>query len=337
MATEIQVWQIVEGNLKTVNTSMVDAGRKEVDDLEKWIKSHSAILGRDISIIGQQVNTKSGFIDFLGIDKLGNLIVIELKRDRLPREVLAQAIDYASDVASWDVDKVNEVCLKFTGQRIEDHLNETFEDVDLEDMVIGKEQRILLVGFSIDEALKRMIEWLSNTYSVSINAIVLKYIQTKNREELLARTMIIPEEIEKERSQRRMRISMSDEKGNYDEEELETLLSSYLSEHRLTPRRMKNILFPLCLKHNIVTREMIKKSLIQNGEAKDDGKAGIILTTISREIGIEQRDYLRQVIEYDRPNPWEKDNYRIREEYKDTVKKLLENLGGNDGINVVGN
>jgi hypothetical protein len=159
MATEIQVWQIVEGNLKTVNTSMVDAGRKEVDDLEKWIKSHSAILGRDISIIGQQVNTKSGFIDFLGIDKLGNLIVIELKRDRLPREVLAQAIDYASDVASWDVDKVNEVCLKFTGQRIEDHLNETFEDVDLEDMVIGKEQRILLVGFSIDEALKRMIEY----------------------------------------------------------------------------------------------------------------------------------------------------------------------------------
>jgi len=109
MATEIQVWQIVNGNLNVIDSSLVEAGRKEVDDLEKWIKSNPTILGGNISIIGEQVTTKSGFIDFLGIDKLGNLIVIELKRDRLPREVVAQAIDYASDVASWDVDKVNEV------------------------------------------------------------------------------------------------------------------------------------------------------------------------------------------------------------------------------------
>lgn len=326
MATEIQVWQIVNGNLNAVDSSLVEAGRKEVDDLEKWIKSNPTILGGNISIIGEQVTTKSGFIDFLGIDKLGNLIVVELKRDRLPREVLAQAIDYASDVASWDVDRVNEVCLKFTGQRIEDHLNETFQDVDLEDLVIGKEQRILLVGFSIDEALQRMIEWLSNTYGVSINAVILKYIQTKSRDELLARTMIIPEAIEKERSKRRIQISMSDESGSYDSEELETLLKTYLSENRLTPRRIKNILLPLCLKHKSVTRELIKKGLIQNGEAKDEGKAGIILTTISREIGIEQRDYLRQIIEYDRPNAWEKDNYRIVEQYKDMVKNVLESL-----------
>jgi len=43
-----------------------------------------------------------------------------------------------------------------------------------------------------------MIEWLSNNYGVSINVIILKYIKTKGNEEFIARTVIIPEEIEKE-------------------------------------------------------------------------------------------------------------------------------------------
>ncbi len=45
-----------------------------------------------------------------------------------------------------------------------------------------------------------MIEWLSGNYGVSINAVYFKYIRTKSGDELIARTMIIPEEVEKERS-----------------------------------------------------------------------------------------------------------------------------------------
>ena len=327
MATEIKVWQIVDDKLELVETTMVEAGRKETENLEKWIKTNPIILGRDLLIIGEQVSTKSGPMDFLGIDKSGNLVVIELKRDRLPRQVLSQVIDYASDAASWDVDKISEICTKYTGSGLEDYLNEKFEDIDLEDLLINKTQRILLVGFSIEEALQRMIEWLSNNYGISINAVILKYIKTKSGEELIARTVIIPEEIEKERIRKRQfQISMSDEPGNYDIEELKNLLKKYLSENRTTPRRIKEILLPLCSKHKVVTREMIKKELINKGEAEDEGKAGIILTTISREIGIERRDYLRQIIRYDKPNPWEKENYKLVDEYKDLIKNILDEL-----------
>ncbi|MBD0297182.1 MAG: DUF91 domain-containing protein [Flavisolibacter sp.] len=96
MATEIKTWQLINGNLTPVSSSLVDNGRKEKDDLEQWIKSNPEILGNDIAIIGEQVLTKSGPLDFLGIDRSGNLVIVELKRDKLPREVLAQAIDYAS-------------------------------------------------------------------------------------------------------------------------------------------------------------------------------------------------------------------------------------------------
>lgn len=327
MATEIKVWQIDNGELELIETTMSKAGRNETEDLENWIKNHPEILGEDILIIGEQVPTKSGRIDLLGIDKSGNLIIIELKKDELPRDALAQAIDYVSDISSYDIDKISEICTKYTGQGLEDYLNEKFEDVNLEDLMINESQRILLVGFSVEESLQRMIEWLSNNYSFPINAVILKYIKTKNGEELIARTVIIPEEIESERIERHQKKPRtSDKVGDYNDEQLKKLLTKYLSENRVSSKRIREILLPICLKNPVVTREMIKKELVEKGEAKDEGKAGIILTTISNEIGREGRDHLRQIIKYDKPNPWEKENYRLEERYKELVRNILSEL-----------
>lgn len=325
MATEIGVWQIIDEKLEPIDTSLAEAGDME-KDFEKWIKEYPIVLGQDILIIGEQTHTKSGPLDFLGIDKSGNLVIIELKRGNLPREVLAQAIDYVSDVANWDLDKINETCLKFNGESLEDYLNENFEDIDLENLNINENQRILLVGFSLDEPLERMIEWLSNNYDVSINAIIFKFIKTQSKDKLIARTMIIPEEVEKERIKRvTNKIGMSDEPGKYNKDDLKELLRKYLSENRKTPQRIKNILLPLCLKNSIVTRDMIKEGLVndKSEDVEDKGKAGLILTTISREIGFPSRDYLRQIIAYEKPNPWEKENFRIVEEFREIIEELI--------------
>lgn len=100
MATEIKTWEIIEGELSEINTTLAQNGRKEKDDLEKWLKTNPKILGDNILVFGEQVWTKSGPLDYLGIDNNGNLVIVELKRDKLARDVLAQAIDYASDVAN---------------------------------------------------------------------------------------------------------------------------------------------------------------------------------------------------------------------------------------------
>ena len=181
MATEIKLWQVEEGKLVPSEVSMIDAGRTESKDLEQWIKSNPEILGENISLIGEQIMTKRGPLDFLGIDRSGNLIIIELKRDKLHREALAQAIDYASDLASWDVDRISAECEKYTGKKIEEHLSDVFEleDETLEEISINKFQKILLVGTGVDESLERMVEWLSDNYDVSINVLILKYTKTK--------------------------------------------------------------------------------------------------------------------------------------------------------------
>lgn len=46
-------------------------------------------------MIGRQVRTThGGYIDLLALNQDGQLIVIELKRELTPREVVAQALDY---------------------------------------------------------------------------------------------------------------------------------------------------------------------------------------------------------------------------------------------------
>jgi hypothetical protein len=207
MATEIKVWQIENGQLEPLETNMVQAGRTEPEHLEQWIKSHPSILGQDLLIIGEQVRTKSGLLDFLGIDRSGNAVIIELKRERIPREALAQAIDYTSDVASWNFDKLSEECERYRDQPLDTYMaaSDVFAGVNLEDISVNQTQRILLVGTHVDESLERMIEWLSGNYGVAINALLFKYIKTKSGDELIARTMIIPEEVEQERSRDQQR------------------------------------------------------------------------------------------------------------------------------------
>ena len=93
MATQIKTWQIVDGKLQEIETKLSDIGRTEAYDLESWIVSNPSIIEQDLTIIGRQVKTNSGPLDLLALDHAGNSVIIELKRDKLPREVLAQAID----------------------------------------------------------------------------------------------------------------------------------------------------------------------------------------------------------------------------------------------------
>ncbi|RCW48189.1 endonuclease NucS domain-containing protein [Halanaerobium sp. MA284_MarDTE_T2] len=322
IATKITSWEIINGKLEEINTNLADEGRTESYDLEEWILSNSEILGEGIAIIGRQINTRSGPLDLLGIDKNGNTVIIEIKRDKLPREALAQAIDYAAAVAEWDIDQLSEEI----GKNLEDFLSDTFEEITLENLNINQTQRILLVGFKIEDSLNRMIEWLSDNFSVSINAVILHYVKTQSGAELLSKTTTIPEEVEKQRTKKKFTIPMSDEPGNYDKDELKELLINYFKKDLKTPRRIKNVLLPECLKKGTVTREELKQAFLDYNEPNAEKNKGYFVSLISNQIGMEKNDFLRQIISYDYPNhSWEKDNYKIRDEYIDFVKELIDN------------
>lgn len=331
MSLQIRSWQIVDGALRPADTSLAEHGRREANDLETWIASEPSLLGSDIVLIGRQVPTQSGPLDLLGIDRAGNTVIIELKRDRLPREVLAQAIDYASDIASWSIERLSEESAKYTRKSLEELLTDRFEDIDLETLNVNGAQRILLVGFSADSALERMIEWLSTTYAVGINAIVLQYARTAGGEELLIKTAVISEDEERERVKRKQfKIPMSDEPGEYDKGQVEELLRAYLSSQLVSSRRMREILLPCCLASTQVTRDQLVQEFLNRGQAPDAAAAGRFVSLISLQLGMAKNDYLRQVIGYDYPDhDWQKDNYHIRNGYRPMVEELLTELSQN--------
>ena len=84
--------------------------------LEEMIVAEPAILSEQWMIIGRQANTGfGGRIDLLAIAPDASLVLIELKRSRTPREVVAQAIVYASWAESLDADEISRIYSAFTG------------------------------------------------------------------------------------------------------------------------------------------------------------------------------------------------------------------------------
>ena len=124
-------------------------------------------------IVGRQVSTPSGPLDLLALDTEGRLVVIENKRDRTPREVLAQAIDYAAYVATMTFD---DVATLFESYRLRSgsdptDLAEAYEERFGEPLdTIAEPPRMIIVASRLDDSTERMIAFLADVFGVPVNA-----------------------------------------------------------------------------------------------------------------------------------------------------------------------
>ena len=90
---------------------------------------------------------------------------------------------------------------------------------------------------------------------------------------------------------------------------------------------MRDILFPSLLKIKVLSRDQLKKAFVDFDPKYDETKVGYYLTLVSSQLGMTKNDFLRQVVAYEYPrHHWEKDNFSIRDQYKDLVKAVLSEL-----------
>lgn len=83
--------------------------------LETMIVSAPNLLSDEWMLIGRQEDTGlGGQIDLLAIAPDGSIVLIELKRDRTPREVVAQALDYASWVERLRAEEIAAIYGRFS-------------------------------------------------------------------------------------------------------------------------------------------------------------------------------------------------------------------------------
>ncbi len=106
------------------------------------------------------------------MDYSGDLIVVELKRDMTPREVTAQAIDYASCMAELKLEEVAELYSRYSGDT--KSLNEAYESkyhVELNDESLNCNVRMVIVASQMDTSTERIIKYLREKYGVPINIL----------------------------------------------------------------------------------------------------------------------------------------------------------------------
>ena len=79
-----------------------------------------SILSSEWMLIGRQEETShGGRIDLLAIAPDGSLVLVELKRDRTPREIIAQALDYASWVEQLTPERIVQIYQRFSDGEIQ--------------------------------------------------------------------------------------------------------------------------------------------------------------------------------------------------------------------------
>src|SRR4051812_12199667 len=103
MATATRAWLVGGEAPSELSREVIDLEK----DLETWIEQRPTILeDRKLVIIARQLRAGGNYVDLLGLDGDGTLVVIELKRDMAYRDALAQAIDYASWLAERSKDEL---------------------------------------------------------------------------------------------------------------------------------------------------------------------------------------------------------------------------------------
>ncbi len=171
MPIEVGIWNINNG-IKKVAFSSIESERKLEDILVKDI----SILSEDILLIGRQIQTDYGkFIDMLAIDQDGNLLIIELKKNRTPREVVSQAIDYASWVQNLSYDQILNIYEEKNDAPLEEAFADKFDN-SLPDNLNDNHQ-IMIVSAQLDSETERIINYLSNNFDVPINAVFFRYFE----------------------------------------------------------------------------------------------------------------------------------------------------------------
>ena len=165
MTDDFGIWEVDEAGktahlLETAGSAGTEAW---LEDVLVW---NPAMLMPGLELVGRQLPTvNNNKLDLLGVDSEGRLVVFELKREKLQREAVAQAVDYASWLDSQDDVELHSLICKNSGRRGIPEIGNFEEWYDSNENWASLESlrpvRIVLVGLGADEPARRMADWLA--------------------------------------------------------------------------------------------------------------------------------------------------------------------------------
>ncbi len=162
MTNEIRIWAIDESSREAEELEATD--RTETEQLlEDVLVANPEMLMPDLTLVGRQTPTAGGFLDLLGVDQHGQLVVFELKRGSVTRDAVTQVIDYCSALDSMSDSELMEHITERSGhsgideiEDMEDWYSQRFTG-EVESL---RPIRMALVGIGADDNATRMVGYL---------------------------------------------------------------------------------------------------------------------------------------------------------------------------------
>ena len=182
--------------------------------LENWIEKNPHLLleGEELAIIGRQPRTKfDKYLDLLAVDETGACVVVELKKGETPRDVIAQALEYAAWVDSLSPHQLNDLAHDYAESRkleavgVEDLYRMTFDSstedgAEEEDREAGatrvtfnSRQRIVIVAERISDEVEQTLRYLRTRFGADVYGITFS-VHRLGGDEIISTTTVVGRE-----------------------------------------------------------------------------------------------------------------------------------------------
>lgn len=191
MPVKFGLWRVDGAEVRQVSPGVIASEERLEDIIEVRIE----ILGLgSLFVIGRQVITDFGKrIDLLAVDGQGDLYVVELKKDRTPRDVVAQSLEYGFWTQRLSLEAVRELYAKHhQGDDFDSAFTSHFE-ADLPE-AINTAHHLIVVATGMDVSTEQIVDYVRG-YGVPVSVLFFEYLQEGDRS-YLARSWLTDPEVD---------------------------------------------------------------------------------------------------------------------------------------------
>ncbi len=181
--------------------SFVDLNVWERTHIQEWIRRHPKILGEDLLIVSTEFDRFKGSrdrLDLLAVDRKGNLVVVELKRNPFADYADLQSIRYAAMVSTMTIEQLlpyyTDYHERYTGERLsEEELRDKIaEFVELEEFEeLSSQPRVILCSEDFSQEISTTVLWLRG-FGLDITCVRLTPHRLEEDKIILVPEKIIP-------------------------------------------------------------------------------------------------------------------------------------------------
>ncbi|MEP7293319.1 MAG: endonuclease NucS domain-containing protein [Chloroflexota bacterium] len=181
---EIGIWKVTESTPLRYQRGLILKEKL----LENWIEQDPSLLSAGLSIVGRQLKIEAGRLDLLGLDPVGNWVIIEIKRGDVRRETITQAIDYAACIKAIESTELQTHVDTYLRTR-HSSLTQFLKQRGWDETIFDEHNMIMyVVGTSRDPHLDRMAAFL-NMANLAINIVNFDVFENEQGEQIMVRQL----------------------------------------------------------------------------------------------------------------------------------------------------